>query len=298
MPKMKTYHAILIGNGTMGTRHRSRFESRGVHFLQILDLADLPSFDIAEDVFRNVLDRNSIDFVVIASPAVTHYRYAAFFLKNRISVFVEKPLALNADEADTLLELSCRYKCLLFVAHSECYNPIFLRFRHRFLRHLQTNDIQSVRLSFRREHPYSKRCRDVGVALDLLVHDLSLFLTLFSFGNTQIQHFEFSEDAAKLSLVWKKDSLPRIVADFWVDRDSQVDVRTITVQMESGEKIETQEVSLAQYLSNGEILHIPDSLDNEQKFFLKLLGGSFSTWALKAAQIARDVVFLATLPRK
>ena len=48
----------------------------------------------------------------------------------------------------------------------------------------------------------------------------------------------------------------------------------------------------------GEILHIPDSLDNEQKFFLKLLGGSFSTWALKAAQIARDVVFLATLPRK
>ena len=57
---MKTYHAILIGNGTMGTRHCSRFESRGVHFLQILDLADLPSFDIAEDVFRNVLDRNSI----------------------------------------------------------------------------------------------------------------------------------------------------------------------------------------------------------------------------------------------
>ena len=55
---MKTYHAILIGNGTMGTRHCSRFESRGVHFLQILDLADLPSFDIAEDVFGVVAARH------------------------------------------------------------------------------------------------------------------------------------------------------------------------------------------------------------------------------------------------
>jgi len=352
---VKRCNAILVGNGTMGRRHRERFESCGVKFVGIADTRS--EFDEVANKFAldsiNKLSANSdMDFAVVASPATTHYAYAKFFLERRVPVFVEKPLAATAEEAQELVALARRNDVLLFVAQSECYNPIFLNFRKHFMAELNgmqnkalnganpderlqvlgsmpvLGDPQNpsganpggskqassdprelnggVHLEFRREHKYSARCRDVGVSLDLLVHDLSLFLTLFKIEDVEVEsacrptHLENVDvpDSARMRLKVARGPYRGIVADFFVNRNSDCDARTITVTFNRTERSpeSSYTVSLARYLSDGEIAHVPDSLENEHRFFLKLLAGACASWGARAAQSAADCVKLATAP--
>ena len=296
---MKRYRAILVGNGTMGSRHRTRFEACGVDFVAIAD--DRKEFTGIACALPEV------DFAVIASPATTHYAYAKFFLERKIPVFVEKPLATTAEEARELVALAERGGVTLFVAQSECYNPLFLNFRKHFLAELnrvreKSGDCSGVRLEFRREHRHSERCRDVDVALDLLVHDLSLFFTMFRAQDVKVQRFQMSpdnKDAAWMTLCVDGGEHRGVVADFYVNRNSDCDVRTISVDFARAVKPEgaipetSYTVSLARYTPEGEIAHIPDSLDNEHRFFLKLLAGACTEWGRRAAQTAADCVKLA-----
>ena len=335
----RRYKAILVGNGTMGGRHRARFEMCGVEFVAVLDreCSDESVLDNQKD-FDGIAERLNAggrtaggllaDFAVIASPASTHYAYAKFFLERKIPVFVEKPLAIAGEEAQELVDLAAKNDTLLFVAQSECYNSIFLNFRKHFLAelngrsgaHLDAGDMLiagdklpagSVRLEFRREHRRSDRCRDVNVALDLLVHDLSLFLTLFRAEDVKVDWFKTGTksardpadfDSAMLRLSLARGPHKGVIADFYVNRNSNCDVRTITVDFariacpdgQGGIVPETSyTVSLARYTQEGEIEHVPDSLDNEHRFFLKLLAGACGEWGRRAAQNAADCVKLA-----
>lgn len=346
----RRYKAILVGNGTMGGRHRARFEMCGVEFVAVLD--NQKDFDgIVDRLNAGDLPAGSrtaggllADFAVIASPASSHYGYAKFFLERKIPVFVEKPLAIAGEEAQELVDLAAKNDTLLFVAQSECYNPIFLNFRKHFLAelntqtgarfslqgaHLDAGDMLiagdklpagSVRLEFRREHHRSDRCRDVNVALDLLVHDLSLFLTLFRAEDVKVDWFKTGTksardpaepspanalvdfDSAMLRLSLARGPHRGVIADFYVNRNSNCDVRTITVDFariacpdgQGGIVPETSyTVSLARYTQEGEIDHVPDSLDNEHRFFLKLLAGACGGWGRRAAQNAANCVKLA-----
>ena len=310
---MKPCSAIIVGNGTMGKRHRARFEACGVEFVAVLDKECSD-----ESVLAASIAGKEFDFAVIASPASTHYAYAKFFLERKIPVLVEKPLAVSGEEAQELVDISLRNNTLLFVAQSECFNPIFLNFRKHFLAELNslyairgnspelshegatewpTKNVPAVRLEFRREHKYSERCRDVNVSLDLLVHDLSLFFTLFRYEDVDIS-FKTSADSrdrARLYLKVACGPYKGVTADFYVNRDSDVDVRTISVSYgrQGGSPGSDYTVSLARYLDNGEIAHIPDSLENEHRFFLKLLDGACGDWGKRIAQIAADCVKIA-----
>lgn len=301
---MKPYNAILVGNGTMGKRHRARFEACGVKFIAAAD---------NQEEFNEITDKLTCgaagglpaDFAVIASPASTHYAYAKFFLERKIPVLVEKPLATSGEEAQELVGISQKNDTLLFVAQSECFNPIFLNFRKHFLTELSARleagdklPAGNVRLEFRREHKYSERCRDVNVSLDLLVHDLSLFFTLFRYEDVDISFKTSAEsrDRARMYLKVARGPYKGVTADFYVNRDSDVDVRTISVSYgrQGGSPGSDYTVSLARYLDNGEIAHIPDSLENEHRFFLKLLDGACGDWGKRIARIAADCVKIAS----
>lgn len=266
----------------MGARHRARFEACGVRFVQIVDVGD----SVCDD---------AVDFAVVASPATTHYAYAKYFLERGIPVFVEKPLATSAEEAQELVNLSLRNGVTLFVAQSECYNPIFLNFRKHFLAELRS--LSRAHLEFRREHRPSNRCLDVGVSLDLMVHDFSLFLTMFPYRDIHIESIEESPNGNRARAQLKVVSGPfaGVSADFVVDRESATDLRNITVNFPRNGELPSSSytVSLARYTPEGEIAHIPDSLDNEHKFFLKLLAGACGHWGRRAAQNAADCVRLA-----
>ena len=312
--------AILVGNGTMGGRHRSRFEACGGSFVGVAD--NDAEFEKIVDKLNTVGDAKTVDFVVIASPATTHYRYTKYFLERRIPVFVEKPLATTAEQAQELVDMATASGDTLFVAQSECFNPIFLNFRKHFLAELNercadvtageiaamdghgcdtagNEPCRGVHLEFRREHRYSSRCRDVSVMLDLLVHDLSMFLTMFPYGDVRVESRNESPDGnyaqAKLKVV--SGPFAGASADFVVDRESATDLRNITVNFARNGELPSSNytVSLAHYNSEGEIAHVPDSLDNEHRFFLKLLAGACGEWGRRAAQNAADCVKFATV---
>lgn len=312
---MRALRAILVGNGTMGKRHRKRFEACGVQFVAVVD---------NQNEFDGTVDKLNVDFAVIASPATTHYAYAKFFLERKIPVLVEKPLTISGEEAQELVDLAAKNDTLLFVAQSECFNPIFLNFRKHFLAELNARlgvgDKQlgagdmliagdmfvagdklpagNVRLEFRREHKYSERCRDVDVSLDLLVHDLGLFFTLFRYEDAEVSFKTSTEscDRARLYMKVVRGPYRGVTADFCVNRDSDVDVRTISVSYgrQGGSPGSDYTVSLAHYLENGDIAHVPDSLDNEHRFFLKLLDGACGDWGKRLAQTAANSVKVAT----
>ena len=235
---------------------------------------------------------------------------------------MEKPLATTAEQAQELVDMATASGDTLFVAQSECFNPIFLNFRKHFLAELNercadvtageiaamdghgcdtagNEPCRGVHLEFRREHRYSSRCRDVSVMLDLLVHDLSMFLTMFPYGDVRVESRNESPDGnyaqAKLKVV--SGPFAGASADFVVDRESATDLRNITVNFARNGELPSSNytVSLAHYNSEGEIAHVPDSLDNEHRFFLKLLAGACGEWGRRAAQNAADCVKFATV---
>lgn len=297
-PMKRNYKAVLFGNGTMGERHRKFFEYSSVQFLKIFDLEDLDGAgNVRTSLVDEFISNKKIDFAVIASPATSHYEYAKICLERGISVFVEKPLATFGKQAQELVDLAIRNNVILFVAQSECFNSVFLNFRKHFMNEIGAAG-SSFRLEFRREHKYSVRCRDVNVALDLLVHDLSLCLSMFRYENLKVEKFTISknEDRAQMQISIVKGAHAGAELDFIVDRNSDIDVRTISVEFGGdGGPACDYSVSLAPHDENGEVIHISDSLENEHKFFLKLMAGACTEWGRRAAQSAANAVKLATI---
>ena len=294
----RDYKAVLFGNGTMGERHRKFFEYSDVQFLKIFDLEDLDSAgNVRASLVDEFVSKDKVDSAVIASPATTHYEYAKLCLERGIYVFVEKPLATLGAQAQELVDLAIRNNVILFVAQSECFNSVFLNFRKHFMNEIGAAG-SSFRLEFRREHKYSARCRDVNVALDLLVHDLSLCLSMFRYEDLKVEKFTISknEDRAQMQISIVKGAHAGAELDFIVDRNSDIDVRTISVEFGGdGGPACDYSVSLAPHDENGEVIHISDSLENEHKFFLKLMAGACSEWGRRAAQSAANAVKLATI---
>ena len=294
----RNYKAVLFGYGTMGERHRNFFEHSGVRFLKIFDLDDLESDgNVRSSLVDEFLSCEKIDFAVIASPATTHYQYAKLCLERKISVFVEKPLAITGEKAQELVDLSVRNNVVLFVAQSECFNPVFLNFRKHFMAEICSGSVTlPFRLEFRREHKYSERCRDVNVALDLLVHDLSLCLSMFRYEDLKVASFVLSknENRAQMQINIEKGPFAGAELDFVVDRDSDVDVRTISAEFvrSSGRPGYDYSVSLAPHDENGDVLHVSASLENEHRFFLRLMAGVCLEWGRRIAQVAANAVVI------
>jgi len=83
-------------------------------------------------------------------------------------LLVEKPMTDNAAQAGELVEIARRQKCVLQVGHVERFNPVF-----KYLESVATDPrfIETHRLS-----PYPARSTDIGVVLDLMIHDLDVVL--------------------------------------------------------------------------------------------------------------------------
>lgn len=277
----------------MGNRHRNRLERLGVRFVDVVDEAQSSFFVERLD---SLLQKP--DFVVVASPAETHYGYVKECLMRGIAVLAEKPLATTSENAWELVRLAEAKKTVLLVAQSECFNPIFLNFRKHLMAEIRgAVNAKPIRLEFRREHGFTERCRDVDVSLDILVHDLSLFLTMFKYEDVDLVDYKQMNngDSAKMVLRVSRGEHSGIEAAFYVDRNSKNDVRTVTADFGG---TSSYSVSLARYLPSGEVAHIPDSLDNEHRFFLKLLAGACGEWGRRSARIAAQVVELAVLKDK
>ncbi len=115
-----------------------------------------------------ILDK--VDAVTIATPTTTHLELAQPFLRRRIPVLIEKPLAFSVREGRKIVSLAHRYDTIVAVGHSERCNPVVQAMK-RFS--IEPKFIEAHRVS-----PYPFRSTDVGVVLDIMIHDIDIVLSL------------------------------------------------------------------------------------------------------------------------
>jgi len=166
----------VIGAGRMGAIHAKVYselpESQLVAVVdiehtraaQLAEKHDCPAYTDPADI----LDK--VDAVTIATPTITHLQLAKVFIKHRIPVLIEKPLAVNVRQGKKIVSLAHRYDTVVAVGHSERCNPVAQAMK-RF-------DMEPKFIEAHRVSPYSFRSVDVGVVLDVMIHDIDIVLSL------------------------------------------------------------------------------------------------------------------------
>jgi predicted dehydrogenase len=179
---VKKLRLAVVGAGRLGGYHAQKLAALpSVELVAVADpLAARRNALAAQCHTRAVADAGElagqVDAVVIAAPTRLHHALGMDFLRQGVHVLLEKPLAATADEADALVETARRAGVVLQVGHVERFNPAFAAalpalgspqsiFAPKY--------IEAVRCG-----PFSFRSTDVGVVLDLMIHDLDLVLSL------------------------------------------------------------------------------------------------------------------------
>ncbi|MGY6529726.1 MAG: Gfo/Idh/MocA family oxidoreductase [Cyanobacterium sp.] len=168
----------VIGVGNMG-QHHTRVLSllKDVELVGIADVNVERGLDIASKYrarfFDNYLEMlPHVDAVCIAAPTRLHHQVGLDCFRAGVHVLMEKPIAASIEEAESLVNAAAEANCILQVGHIERFNPAF----QELSKILKTENL--LALEAHRMSPYSDRANDVSVVLDLMIHDLDLFLEL------------------------------------------------------------------------------------------------------------------------
>ncbi|QEG41552.1 Gfo/Idh/MocA family oxidoreductase [Roseimaritima ulvae] len=168
-----------------------------------------------------------IDAAVIASPTGYHAEIASTLLKAGKHVFVEKPLATSPEDAYALVQLAQQHRRTLQVGHVERFNPAWSA-GHDVLRNPKY--IEAVRAS-----RFPGRCLDVGVVMDLMIHDIDLVLSLTAAPLADVQASGMAlvsnhEDLAEARLTFECG----LVANLKASRVSPTPARQMQAYTENG----------------------------------------------------------------
>ena len=133
-------------------------------------------YDVKSLSFNDILLNNEIEGVVLAVPAPLHAKMAIDALNSNKHVYVEKPLAMNQDEAFEMIKIAKKNEMQMMVGHLLQYHPVFIK-----LREMVKNDfigkldyVYSNRLSF------GKLRSEEDVIWSFAPHDISMILSLVS----------------------------------------------------------------------------------------------------------------------
>jgi len=173
---MKPIRIAVVGAGHLGRIHTRILSSHeGFSLVGIADPVEAQRSAVAAEFKTTAFAHHAellsqVDAVVIAAPTVLHRRLAGEFIAACKHVFVEKPITSTSQEAAELVQLARREHVALQVGHVERFNPAF----HAALPHLhEPKYIESVRRG-----GFTFRSTDIGVVLDLMIHDLDLVLSI------------------------------------------------------------------------------------------------------------------------
>ncbi|MHC4456877.1 MAG: Gfo/Idh/MocA family protein [Planctomycetota bacterium] len=173
---MEQIRTAVIGAGKMGSVHAKVYSKLSQSdFVAVVDTDAERARRLAKKYkcsattsCSDILDK--VDAVTIATPTVTHYELAKIFIENGKAVMIEKPIAANAREARKIVELAKRYGTVVAVGHSERCNPV--------VQAIKRLDIEPKFIEAHRISPYPFRSTDIGVVLDVMIHDIDIILAL------------------------------------------------------------------------------------------------------------------------
>jgi predicted dehydrogenase len=165
----------VIGVGVMGSNHaRVLAELPGVKLVGVAD----PDRKRCDQVARSLgcasfsdateLMRRGVDAVTIAAPTHLHRDIAIDCTSRGIHVLVEKPIASTIEESRAIVAAARRAGVTLMVGHVERFNPAVQSIK----RAIKDQNILSIAIT--RVGPFPPRMSNVGVVIDLAVHDIDL----------------------------------------------------------------------------------------------------------------------------
>lgn len=168
--------AGVIGVGAIGKNHARIYSE--------IDSADLVAvFDSDTDAAKEIVNlyggvlagsieefSSLVEVVSVATPTNTHRSIGESLLEKGKHLLIEKPIAESALDAQALVNLATEMNCVLQVGHIERFNPVLGEIEERLK---DPRFIEVHRLS-----PFPNRSIDIGVVLDLMIHDLEIVLHL------------------------------------------------------------------------------------------------------------------------
>ncbi|MDP6963672.1 MAG: Gfo/Idh/MocA family oxidoreductase, partial [Planctomycetota bacterium] len=168
--------AAVIGVGHLG-RHHARIlsEMDSVKLVAVVDPNKEQGQAIAESCncnYQASLDglEQQLDLAVIAVPTVLHEQCAAPLLDAKVACLIEKPFAPDPETCQRIIDRAAAAGAFVAVGHVERFNPAVKR---AIELGIEAKFIEAHRLA-----PYSFRSTDVGVVLDLMIHDIDIILSL------------------------------------------------------------------------------------------------------------------------
>ncbi len=173
---MDIIRTAVVGAGKMGEIHARVYsklaQSRLVavvdtDFQKARKLAkkyNCRAFEKADEIL------DAVDAVTVATPTSSHQKIAKLFIENNIAVLIEKPLAANIEQGRKIVELAKSKNLVAAVGHSERCNPVVQAMKRL---NIEPKFIEAVRIS-----PYPFRSTDIGVVLDVMIHDIDIILSL------------------------------------------------------------------------------------------------------------------------
>ncbi|MDR7484231.1 MAG: Gfo/Idh/MocA family oxidoreductase [Armatimonadota bacterium] len=146
---------------------------------------------------RDLIGR--VDAVSVVVPTIHHFAVAQDFLGAGVHVLLEKPMTATVEEAQRLVDLSRRRGVVMLVGHVERFKPA--------VQYLRDVVAEPLYIHARRVRPFEpNRVTDVGVVLDLMIHDLDIVLSLVpervaEIGGVGVRVHNSHEDLAVAHLV-------------------------------------------------------------------------------------------------
>jgi len=168
--------AGIVGVGSIGKNHaRIYSELPGVKFAAVLDTnreaAEAISREHGVPVATTLSEFASmVDAATVSTPTPDHHEIGKFLLHEGKHLLIEKPITETPEQALELVKLAKDRGVVLQVGHVERFNPVLSALEQRLTKPLF---IEAHRLS-----PYPFRSVEIGVVLDLMIHDLEIILHL------------------------------------------------------------------------------------------------------------------------
>jgi predicted dehydrogenase len=207
----------VIGCGHLGTIHARLLATRAdAELVAVVDPVPASRQRVAEaHGCRALAEPQELvglaDAVVVAAPTCLHAEVSLPLLSQGLDLLIEKPIAADRREADQIVTTADRHGRIVAVGHVERFNPAWRMAVERCGRVVA---VESARLA-----PFTFRSLDVGVVLDLMIHDIDLVLSLEPGKLTRVESQGLvatggHEDAVRARLVFSSG----LVADLSASR--------------------------------------------------------------------------------
>ena len=175
-PEIKKLRVAVIGVGHLGKEHARVYASMpNVQLAGVVDVDAKQGQAVASKHKTQYFAGHqellgAVDAVSVVVPTSHHYAVAKDFLARGIAALVEKPITKDVGEAEQLVEIARKSGAVLQVGHIERFNPALMAVLKKSIK---PKFIECHRLS-----PFSFRSTDIGVVMDLMIHDIDIILHL------------------------------------------------------------------------------------------------------------------------